>query len=247
MTYFLLPTLITVGGMIMLCECGCGRETNSYKGKFKKYIHGHNKSQLGRHRSDEQRQRNSELHKGLIPWNKGKKGLQVANSGSFYKGQTSWNKGSIGIMVSWNKGLTKETDERVAKLSKPHSLEWNQRISKALKGKIQGPLSEEWKLHISESNKKVIHTLEWNKKVAEAQTFPIGTEYYNKSLNRVLIKVEGGWMLRSRYVMEQTLGRKLESWEEVHHKDEDTMNDAPDNLQLFPSKSEHMKFHMQGE
>ena len=32
--------------------------------------------------------------KGCIPWNKGKKGLQVA-----------WNKGTKGICKSWNKGL----------------------------------------------------------------------------------------------------------------------------------------------
>lgn len=36
-------------------------------------------------------------------------------SGRFKKGQLPWNRGSKGAQVAWNKGLTKETDERVAK------------------------------------------------------------------------------------------------------------------------------------
>ena len=42
--------------------------------------------------------------KKRIPWNKGKKGVQVA-----------WNKGKKGVQVGWSKGLTKETDVRVRK------------------------------------------------------------------------------------------------------------------------------------
>lgn len=53
-----------------------------------------------------------------IPWNKGKKGLQVAwNKGKSHspetkekirqslKGRKSWNKGKTGLQVAWNKGL----------------------------------------------------------------------------------------------------------------------------------------------
>ena len=45
------------------------------------------------------------LGKVKIPWNKGLKGVQVA-----------WNKGKKGS-IPWNKGLTKETDDRVLKNS----------------------------------------------------------------------------------------------------------------------------------
>ena len=48
-----------------------------------------------------------------------------------------------------------------------------------------------------------------------------------------------------RYMMEQFLGRKLESKEEVHHIDGNKANNNIDNLKLFSSKSEHLKYHWQ--
>lgn len=54
--------------------------------------------------------------KGLIPWNKGKKGTHFSSKTEFKKGQhyskkTEFKKGQI----AWNKGLTKETNELVKK------------------------------------------------------------------------------------------------------------------------------------
>ena len=73
---------------------------------------------------------------------------------------------------------------------------------------------------------------------------PIGSEFITlKDGNlRVYIKTPDGWRLRARYVMEQVLGRKLESWETVHHKDENTLNDNPSNLEVM-TRGEHMKLH----
>jgi hypothetical protein len=65
-----------------LCKCGCGIEVswNSQKNNWNTFLKGHcNRGKIG-----------------IIPWNKGKKGIQNA----------------------WNRGLTKETDERVLKISK---------------------------------------------------------------------------------------------------------------------------------
>jgi len=52
-----------------------------------------------------------------VVWNKGKKmddkfreKISISN-----KGKPTWNKGLKGFQVAWNKGLTKETDERVKK------------------------------------------------------------------------------------------------------------------------------------
>lgn len=60
---------------------------------------------------------------------------------------------------------------------------------------------------------------------------------------RVRIYVLGkGRILRYRHVAEETLGRKLEAFEQVHHKDENKMNDLPDNLQVLPN-SDHQKLH----
>jgi len=51
-----------------------------------------------------------------------------------------------------------------------------------------------------------------------------------------------GYILRSRYVMEQKLGRILGPNECVHHKDKNKLNDDPDNLEL-KSRGGHTKHH----
>jgi hypothetical protein len=44
-------------------------------------------------------------------------------------------------------------------------------------------------------------------------------------------------------VAEAKLGRALLPGEIVHHKDENKKNNHPDNLEVYPSQSEHMKEH----
>lgn len=57
------------------------------------------------------------------------------------------------------------------------------------------------------------------------------------------LRVNGKLIDRHRLVMERKLGRKLESWEIVHHRDDNTKNDHPDNLELT-TRSEHAKHHI---
>ncbi len=52
-----------------------------------------------------------------------------------------------------------------------------------------------------------------------------------------------GLILRARHVMECHLGRMLESWEEVHHKDENEKNDIISNLEV-KTTSQHARDHM---
>ena len=74
----------------------------------------------------------TEFKKGFIPWNKGLKGAQkwspesrkklseyAKKHGTWnrLKGRIPWNKGTKGRMKAWNKGLTKETDQRMKKVS----------------------------------------------------------------------------------------------------------------------------------
>lgn len=52
-----------------------------------------------------------------------------------------------------------------------------------------------------------------------------------------------GYIRRSHAVMEEIIGRYLFANEVVHHKDRNTMNDDPDNLELYSSNRVHMRLH----
>jgi len=58
----------------------------------------------------------------------------------------------------------------------------------------------------------------------------------------VFIGDDGREVFVHRFIMEQILERKLEKWEDVHHKDGNKKNNHPDNLEVL-SKSEHTKLH----
>lgn len=51
-----------------------------------------------------------------------------------------------------------------------------------------------------------------------------------------------GYVREHRLVMEKKIGRYLTSGEIVHHKDENKLNNNPDNLEVM-SKAEHCKHH----
>jgi len=51
-----------------------------------------------------------------------------------------------------------------------------------------------------------------------------------------------GYILRSRYVVEQYLGRFLDSDEHVHHCNENKLDDSLENLDIIFHR-EHMEYH----
>jgi len=52
-----------------------------------------------------------------------------------------------------------------------------------------------------------------------------------------------GYVPEHRMIMENKLGRKLLPLEVVNHIDEDTKNNDPDNLEVYPTNAEHMAHH----
>jgi hypothetical protein len=58
------------------------------------------------------------------------------------------------------------------------------------------------------------------------------------------IKIAGRSMLEHRYVMEQHLGRRLQTNEHVHHINENTRDNRLENLQVL-SAHEHAAHHKQ--
>lgn len=60
--------------------------------------------------------------------------------------------------------------------------------------------------------------------------------------NHHLAKADG-YVYVHRMVAEEKLGRKLDKEEFVHHKDEDKLNNSPDNLMVFKSNADHSAFH----
>jgi len=46
-------------------------------------------------------------------------------------------------------------------------------------------------------------------------------------------------------VMEQKLGRHLVKDEVVHHEDEDTLNNSPNNLKIFKNNATHFLYHLE--
>lgn len=56
-----------------------------------------------------------------------------------------------------------------------------------------------------------------------------------------------GYVREHRLVMEQKLGRYLEKHEAVHHIDENTSNNSPENLELFDSNGRHLSETRKGK
>ena len=56
-----------------------------------------------------------------------------------------------------------------------------------------------------------------------------------------------GYVYEHRIVASKMLGRVLKSNEYVHHKDENGLNNSPDNLMIFASNADHVAFHFGAE
>ena len=96
----------------------------------------------------------------------------------------------------------------------------SQNISKGLMGKYAGELNGNWRGGTYESQGR------WYIRV-----------------NDHPYKHQNGYILRSHYVVEQVIKRYLEPGEHIHHINFKKDDDRPENLYIFPSESEHTRYH----
>jgi len=101
------------------------------------------------------------------------------------------------------------------------------------KGQIGVSLSEETKKKMSEASKGVLKT--GGVYTARGYMFVLSPEHPHKSST--------GYVRKHRLVMEEHLGRFLNTGEVIHHVNENKMDNRIENLRLFNSHSEHMKMH----
>jgi len=65
----------------------------------------------------------------------------------------------------------------------------------------------------------------------------IGTKGY------VFVKIEGKWIKKHRFIVEEFIGRKLTNEEVIHHIDFNKLNNSLNNLQIFDNQKAHSSFH----
>jgi len=128
---------------VVLCECGCGKIVS----EGKRFVHGHNSSNLGRIFSDEWKNNMSKSRKGHTVPPEIRKKISSTLTGKIHSKER-------------NKKIS------IALKGKPKSEEHKKNMSLARKGK---PLSDEWKKNISEGNKGRIVSPETRRKIGEAQ------------------------------------------------------------------------------
>lgn len=118
--------------------------------------------------------------------------------------------------------------------------------------------SKETKKKLSQINKGRVFSEETKKKMSEARKgFRLAGNYdkfpgkRNRSDGYIQVYIpehpfsnSEGYVMEHRIVMEQKIGRLLKPEEEVHHINHKRNDNRPENLHLFASKKDHMKFHM---
>lgn len=107
----------------------------------------------------------------------------------------------------------------------------------SMKGKVKGQRSEETKLKISKKNSGKGNG-RWNGGIKES-----GGYIKIHSPNHPL-KDKSGYVMAHRIRVENFIGRFLTRQERIHHIDFNRKNNKISNLFLFPSGSEHLKFHI---
>jgi len=150
----------------------------------------------------------------------------------FQKGNTLWKKASHKGQPAWNKGLTKETDERVRKYALSGSI--------TNKGKHRSPATEYKKGNVSfsklhpECMQRGNNHYSWKEKV-KSRKYLLITKPEHPFCN------SQGYIREHRLVVEKQIGRYLLPTERVHHIGKKDDN-RPCMLMAFINESAHQRF-----
>jgi len=180
-------------------------------------------------------------------------GCTVANIRRLLK---KWKirRGKIAINMklkpSWNTGLTKETDERLASVSRKNSGKNNPMYGKATWNKGLTKNDDERLMSVSKAMSGREVSEETRKKQAAAKIGKIleqsnawnGGFVYSNGYGALRLTKSGKRMYRHRYEAMQALGRELDTDEHVHHADRNRHNNEWSNL-LVLSSDHHNKLH----
>lgn len=159
-------------------------------------------------------QKGNQLRKGLVPWNKGKRCNYLLGN-QHAEGNIPWNKGLKGRQPWHNTSGLKPVKKgnQLTKGNPPNRTSFK-------KGQNKGKDNINWKGG-EKLSKGCVYSLRPN--------HPFATK--------------SGYVRRSRLIMEEKIHRYLNPKEVVHHINEDILDDHSENLMLFSSQSEHLKYH----
>ena len=155
-----------------------------------------------------------------------------------------------GLIKPWNKGLSKVTDERLARLSAMHTGEgnpmagkqaWNAGITAGEDPRLAAVAAALRDREVSAETREKMAVAKRGKVREQSNRWRGGvskTGRYSEHRRTV----DGRRVYVHRHVAEQALGRALDPLEHVHHVDCDEVNNVPENL-LVLSETDHARLH----
>lgn len=151
-------------------------------------------------------------------------------------------------MPAWNKGLTKETDERLARLSEQRTGEgnpmhgrpaWNTGLSKETDERVASSAEKRIGMMFSDEARAKMSAAKLGLRGENANRFKGGVSRNN---GYAVTLVDGEYEYTHRFVAKTILGRELEESECVHHFDRIKVHNSPDNLVVI-SNADHTRLH----
>lgn len=148
--------------------------------------------------------------------------------------------------TSWNKGLTKETNEKLRQLSESRKGEGNPMYGKDSWNKGLTAETNEILARIGQCTKNRIVSEETREKLRQAKLGKCGEESCHWKGGNSYTSHAGYEVnykgYKHRQIAEECLGKKLHTKDVVHHLDGNKTHNSPENL-IVLSPSSHSKLH----